>query len=72
MNMKQLLYYTNKSNTYNTNRLPFVSDVFSASLLFLLFHIQEVIVDFEAHAISDKDFNGIKKLLQQVWDSIYV
>lgn len=32
----------------------------------LSFHIQEVVVDFEAHAISDSDFNGIKKLLQQV------
>ena len=31
-----------------------------------LFYIQEVIVDFEAHAISASDFNGIKKLLQQV------
>lgn len=31
-----------------------------------LFYIQEVVVDFEAHAISASDFNGIKKLLQQV------
>lgn len=32
----------------------------------LSFHVQEVVVDFEAHAISDSDFSGIKKLLQQV------
>lgn len=25
-----------------------------------------MVVDFEAHTISDNDFNGIKKLLQQV------
>lgn len=40
--------------------------------LLLLFHIQEVIVDFEAHTISANDFNGVKKLLQQVRDSICV
>ncbi|XP_048843207.1 protein BCCIP homolog [Brienomyrus brachyistius] len=28
---------------------------------------EEVIVDFEAHTISDNDFNGIKKLLQQLF-----
>ncbi|XP_006630473.1 protein BCCIP homolog [Lepisosteus oculatus] len=28
---------------------------------------EEVKVDFEAHAISENDFNGIKKLLQQVF-----
>lgn len=33
--------------------------------------IQEVVVDFEAHTISGNDYNGIKKLLQQVWDIIY-
>lgn len=33
--------------------------------------IQEVMVDFEAHTISHGDFNGIKKLLQQVWDNVY-
>lgn len=33
--------------------------------------IQEVVVDFEAHTISGNDYNGIKKLLQQVWDLIY-
>lgn len=38
----------------------------------LLFHIQEVVVDFEAHTISDKDFNGIKKLLQQVCHKFHV
>lgn len=32
----------------------------------LPFHLQEVVVDFEAHTISDNDYNGIKKLLQQV------
>lgn len=29
-------------------------------------YVQEVVVDFEAHTISDNDFNGIRKLLQQV------
>uniref|UniRef100_A0A3B3RHV1 BRCA2 and CDKN1A interacting protein n=1 Tax=Paramormyrops kingsleyae TaxID=1676925 RepID=A0A3B3RHV1_9TELE len=28
---------------------------------------EEVIVDFEAHTISDNDFNGIRKLLQQLF-----
>ncbi|XP_016428204.1 protein BCCIP homolog [Sinocyclocheilus rhinocerous] len=28
---------------------------------------EEVIVDFEAHAISDNDFHGIKTLLQQLF-----
>lgn len=28
-------------------------------------NLQEVIVDFEAHTVSDNDFNGIRKLLQQ-------
>ncbi|XP_030630126.1 protein BCCIP homolog [Chanos chanos] len=28
---------------------------------------QEVVVDFEAHTISDNDFGGIKKLLQQLF-----
>lgn len=30
-------------------------------------HLQEVNVEFEAYSISDKDYDGIKKLLQQVW-----
>lgn len=38
----------------------------------MLCYIQEVIVDFEAHTISSNDFNGVKKLLQQVWDNVYV
>lgn len=38
----------------------------------LLFHIQEVVVDFEAHTISGNDFNGIKKLLQQVCHKFHV
>ncbi|XP_063050197.1 protein BCCIP homolog, partial [Engraulis encrasicolus] len=28
---------------------------------------EEVVVDFEAHTISDNDFNGIKKLLHQLF-----
>lgn len=27
---------------------------------------QEVNIEFEAHSISDNDYNGIRKLLQQV------
>ncbi|XP_029933448.1 protein BCCIP homolog [Myripristis murdjan] len=33
---------------------------------------EEVIVDFEAHTISDNDFNGIKKLLQQLFLKAHV
>ncbi|KAF5909070.1 BRCA2 and CDKN1A-interacting protein, partial [Clarias magur] len=33
---------------------------------------EEVVVDFEAHAISDNDFNGIKKLLQQLFLKAHV
>ncbi|CAL8282485.1 unnamed protein product [Merluccius merluccius] len=33
---------------------------------------EEVIVDFEAHAISHTDFNGIKKLLQQLFLKAHV
>nr|XP_020460845.1 BRCA2 and CDKN1A-interacting protein [Monopterus albus] len=33
---------------------------------------EEVIVDFEAHTISDSDFNGIKKLLQQLFLKAHV
>ncbi|XP_026170986.1 protein BCCIP homolog [Mastacembelus armatus] len=33
---------------------------------------EEVIVDFEAHSISDNDFNGIKKLLQQLFLKAHV
>ncbi|XP_075889555.1 protein BCCIP homolog [Nelusetta ayraudi] len=33
---------------------------------------EEVVVDFEAHTISDNDFNGIKKLLQQVFLKAHV
>lgn len=32
----------------------------------LCFTPQEVNIEFEAHSISDNDYNGIKKLLQQV------
>ncbi|XP_026206301.1 protein BCCIP homolog [Anabas testudineus] len=33
---------------------------------------EEVIVDFEAHAISHNDFNGLKKLLQQLFLKAHV
>ncbi|XP_029383655.1 protein BCCIP homolog [Echeneis naucrates] len=33
---------------------------------------EEVIVDFEAHTILDRDFNGIKKLLQQLFLKAHV
>ncbi|KAI4893583.1 hypothetical protein NFI96_021376 [Prochilodus magdalenae] len=33
---------------------------------------EEVVVDFEAHTISDNDFNGIKKLLQQLFLKAHV
>ncbi|KAG7492670.1 hypothetical protein MATL_G00016780 [Megalops atlanticus] len=33
---------------------------------------EEVTVDFEAHTISDNDFNGIKKLLQQLFLKAHV
>uniref|UniRef100_A0A1A7YBA2 Protein BCCIP homolog n=1 Tax=Iconisemion striatum TaxID=60296 RepID=A0A1A7YBA2_9TELE len=33
---------------------------------------EEVVVDFEAHAISNNDFNGIKKLLQQLFLKAHV
>ncbi|KAG7506750.1 hypothetical protein JOB18_014754 [Solea senegalensis] len=33
---------------------------------------EEVMVDFEAHTISDSDFNGIKKLLQQLFLKAHV
>ncbi|XP_069016477.1 protein BCCIP homolog [Embiotoca jacksoni] len=33
---------------------------------------EEVIVDFEAHAIADSNFNGIKKLLQQLFLKAHV
>ncbi|XP_046888884.1 protein BCCIP homolog [Hypomesus transpacificus] len=33
---------------------------------------EEVIVDFEAHTISDNDFNGVKKLLQQLFLKAHV
>ncbi|GAA6100563.1 protein BCCIP homolog [Tachysurus ichikawai] len=33
---------------------------------------EEVVVDFEAHTISDHDFNGIKKLLQQLFLKAHV
>ncbi|KAJ3608389.1 hypothetical protein NHX12_025436 [Muraenolepis orangiensis] len=33
---------------------------------------EEVIVDFEAHAIAHTDFNGIKKLLQQLFRKAHV
>ncbi|XP_056152619.1 protein BCCIP homolog isoform X2 [Lampris incognitus] len=33
---------------------------------------QEVVVDFEAHTISGNDFNGIKKLLQQLFLKAHV
>merc|ERR1712235_36145 len=33
---------------------------------------EEVIVDFEAHTITDSDFNGIKKLLQQLFLKAHV
>ncbi|MCJ8738759.1 hypothetical protein PDJAM_G00039450 [Pangasius djambal] len=33
---------------------------------------EEVVVDFEAHTISDNDFNGIKKLLQQIFLKAHV
>ncbi|KAM9426255.1 protein BCCIP homolog isoform 2-T2 [Pholidichthys leucotaenia] len=33
---------------------------------------EEVIVDFEAHTISDNDYNGIKKLLQQLFLKAHV
>lgn len=49
----------------NTGQVSVVNTV-------LLFHIQEVVVDFEAHTISDNDFNGIKKLLQQVCHKFHV
>uniref|UniRef100_A0AAY4DPK2 Protein BCCIP homolog n=2 Tax=Denticeps clupeoides TaxID=299321 RepID=A0AAY4DPK2_9TELE len=33
---------------------------------------EEVVIDFEAHTISDNDFNGIKKLLQQLFLKAHV
>ncbi|KAM6897879.1 protein BCCIP homolog [Xenentodon cancila] len=33
---------------------------------------EEVVVDFEAHSISDSDFNGVKKLLQQLFLKAHV
>lgn len=45
---------------------------FSVNGSSLLNDIQEVVVDFEAHTISHNDFNGIKKLLQQVLHNIHV
>ncbi|XP_034050393.1 protein BCCIP homolog [Thalassophryne amazonica] len=33
---------------------------------------EEVVVDFEAHAMTDSDFNGIKKLLQQLFLKAHV
>ncbi|XP_066521710.1 protein BCCIP homolog [Hoplias malabaricus] len=33
---------------------------------------EEVVVDFEAHTVSDNDFNGIKKLLQQLFLKAHV
>ncbi|TNN03433.1 protein BCCIP homolog [Takifugu flavidus] len=33
---------------------------------------EEVVVDFEAHTISDNDYNGIKKLLQQLFLKAHV
>ncbi|KAG9267466.1 BRCA2 and CDKN1A-interacting protein [Astyanax mexicanus] len=33
---------------------------------------EEVVVDFEAHTISDNDFNGVKKLMQQLFLKAHV
>lgn len=32
-----------------------------------MIYLQEVNIEFEAYSISDNDYGGIKKLLQQVW-----
>uniref|UniRef100_A0A4W5LHL6 BRCA2 and CDKN1A interacting protein n=1 Tax=Hucho hucho TaxID=62062 RepID=A0A4W5LHL6_9TELE len=36
------------------------------------FCFQEVIVDFEAHTITHNDYNGVKKLLQQLFLKAHV
>lgn len=36
-------------------------------MTYFVCYLQEVNVEFEAYSISDKDHDGIKKLLQQVW-----
>lgn len=33
----------------------------------VMIYLQEVNIEFEAYSISDNDYGGIKKLLQQVW-----
>lgn len=42
-----------------------MSGAFRVIICFVCY-LQEVNVDFEAYSISDNDYDGIKKLLQQV------
>ena len=39
-------------------------------MTYFVCHLQEVNIEFEAYSISDNDYDGIKKLLQQVWSFI--
>lgn len=45
--------------------VPAASGEFCVMICFVCY-LQEVNIDFEAYSISDNDYDGIKKLLQQV------
>ena len=40
-------------------------------MTYFVCHLQEVNIEFEAYSISDNDYDGIKKLLQQVLSFIH-
>ena len=40
-------------------------------MTYFVCHLQEVNIEFEAYSISDNDYDGIKKLLQQVLSFTY-